>query len=153
VSRNGQVALHRSRMLPWIRLFVCRLLRFKVNGGPMGEPALTALFFADYIIVEEQTHKKSAIGLFDRFMSSQFPISFPPWSIFAGVTIDRSISNETLRANKKVNQIVGCNLAALAVILLCAGTPPGDARREPGYHRDIRWLAYPSTNPRRPHLD
>ena len=52
----------------------------------MGEPALTALFFADYVIVDEQTKKKSVVGIFDQFFSQQFPISFPPWWIFAGVT-------------------------------------------------------------------
>jgi len=52
----------------------------------VGEPALTALFFADYVILEEQTKKKSVIGIFDRFFSPSFPVSFPPWSIFAGVT-------------------------------------------------------------------
>ena len=50
------------------------------------EPALTALFFADQVIVEQGTQKKSAIGIFDRFFAPQFPVSFPPWSIYASVT-------------------------------------------------------------------
>ena len=52
----------------------------------MGEPALTALFLADNVIIEQGTNKKSVIGIFDQFFSPTFPVSFPPWSIFAGVT-------------------------------------------------------------------
>jgi len=51
----------------------------------MTEPVLIALLFADRVIVEENTHKKSIIGSFDHFFSPKFPVVFPPWFIYASV--------------------------------------------------------------------
>ena len=52
----------------------------------MAEPVLVALLFADKVIVEEGNHKKTIVGTFTRFHSDKFPISFPPWYIYAAVT-------------------------------------------------------------------
>jgi hypothetical protein len=70
------------------------------------EPALTALFFADQIIVEQGTQKKSAIGIFDRFFAPQFPVSFPPWSIFAGVTNLEGDHNFALNLVSEQDEVV-----------------------------------------------
>lgn len=51
----------------------------------MSEPVLVALLFADKVI-EEINHKKGIIGTFNRFYAEKFPVSFPPWYIFASVT-------------------------------------------------------------------
>jgi hypothetical protein len=51
----------------------------------MGEPVLVALLFADRVI-EEVNHKKGIIGTFSRFYSERFPVSFPPWFVYAAVT-------------------------------------------------------------------
>jgi hypothetical protein len=52
----------------------------------MAEPVLVALLFADQVIVEQNTQKKVIVGTFTRFHSDKFPVSFPPWTIFAAVT-------------------------------------------------------------------
>lgn len=49
------------------------------------EPALVGLLFADRVITEENG-KKGIIGTFNRFISPQFPVNFPPWAIYAAVT-------------------------------------------------------------------
>lgn len=51
----------------------------------MTESVPIGLLFADRII-EEKNGKKTIIGTFTTFFSKQFPVSFPPWAIYAGVT-------------------------------------------------------------------
>ncbi len=51
----------------------------------MGEPVLVALLIADRVI-EEKNGKKGIIGTFTAFNSPSFPVSFPPWFIYAAVT-------------------------------------------------------------------
>lgn len=52
----------------------------------MIEPVLVALLFADRVIVEEKNKKKTIVGTFTRFYSDKFPVSFPPWYIYAAAT-------------------------------------------------------------------
>ncbi len=52
----------------------------------MAEPVLVALLFADRVIVEEKNKKKTIVGTFTRFYSDKFPVSFPPWYIYAATT-------------------------------------------------------------------
>jgi hypothetical protein len=52
----------------------------------MAEPVLVALLFADRVIVEEKNKKKTVVGTFTRFYSDKFPVSFPPWYIYAAAT-------------------------------------------------------------------
>lgn len=52
----------------------------------MAEPVLVALLFADRVIVEEKNKKKTIVGTFTRFYSDKFPVSFPPWYIYAAAT-------------------------------------------------------------------
>jgi hypothetical protein len=51
----------------------------------MGEPVLVALLIADRVI-EEKNGKKGIIGTFTTFNAPAFPVSFPPWFIYAAVT-------------------------------------------------------------------
>lgn len=51
----------------------------------MSEPVLVGLMFADRVITEKN-NKKGIIGTFNRFIAQKFPASFPPWSVYAGVT-------------------------------------------------------------------
>ena len=51
----------------------------------MSEAVLVGLLFADRIITENNG-KKGIIGTFNKFYSQRFPISFPPWAIYAAVT-------------------------------------------------------------------
>ena len=51
----------------------------------MKEPVLLALIFADKVITEDNG-KKGIIGTFTRFHSPQFPVVFPPWSIYVAFT-------------------------------------------------------------------
>jgi len=48
----------------------------------MSEPVLVALLFADRVITENN-NKKGIIGTFTRFFAPQFPVTFPPWAIYA----------------------------------------------------------------------
>ncbi len=51
----------------------------------MAEPVLVGLLFADRVITENNG-KKGIIGTFTRFHSPKFPVSFPPWFIYAAAT-------------------------------------------------------------------
>ena len=51
----------------------------------MNEPVLLALLFADRVITEDNG-KKGIIGTFTRFGSETFPVTFPPWAIYACIT-------------------------------------------------------------------
>ncbi len=51
----------------------------------MDEPVLVGLLFADKVITE-QNGKKGIIGTFSIFNSKTFPVVFPPWHIYAGIT-------------------------------------------------------------------
>lgn len=51
----------------------------------MTEPILAGLLFADNV-VSEDNGKKIIFGTFNRFFSQRFPVSFPPWSIYAAVS-------------------------------------------------------------------
>lgn len=52
----------------------------------MEKPILVALLFADRVIIEQDTHKNSIIGAFDRFQADNFPAVFVPWTVYAAVT-------------------------------------------------------------------
>lgn len=47
----------------------------------MSEVVVYGLLFADKVIIEQQTSKKSAIGIFTEFNSTRFPTQNPPWHI------------------------------------------------------------------------
>lgn len=51
----------------------------------MKGPVLIGLMFADSVIIE-QNGKKCVIGSFNKMRAASFPIMFPPWSIYAGLT-------------------------------------------------------------------
>lgn len=51
----------------------------------MAEPVLVGLLFADRVITENNG-KKGIIGTFNRFHAQRFPVTFPPWCIYAAVT-------------------------------------------------------------------
>ena len=46
------------------------------------KPILKAMLLCDHTIVEETTHKRTLIGLFDRIKASQFPSTHPAMSIY-----------------------------------------------------------------------
>lgn len=72
----------------------------------MSEPVFVSLLFADRVITEN-TNKKGIIGTFNRFMSPQFPIAFPPWAIFAALTNAAGKHDFALTlANVESNQVV-----------------------------------------------
>lgn len=47
-----------------------------------GNPILKAMLICDMTLVEEHTHKRSLIGLFDRIKASQLPTMHPSMSIY-----------------------------------------------------------------------
>ena len=51
----------------------------------MGEPVFLALLTADKVITEKN-EKKGIIGTFSRLGTTKFPVSFPPWWIYASAT-------------------------------------------------------------------
>ena len=46
------------------------------------KPILKAMLLCDQTIVEEGTHKRTLIGLFDRIKSSNFPSTHPSMSVY-----------------------------------------------------------------------
>ena len=50
------------------------------------EPVVVAMLFADQVIVEANTNKKTLVGTFNRFFSRKFPVRFPPWFIYVAFT-------------------------------------------------------------------
>ena len=46
------------------------------------KPILKAMLLCDQTIVEEGTHKRTLIGLFDRIQSSQYPTMHPAMSVY-----------------------------------------------------------------------
>ncbi len=46
------------------------------------KPILKAMLLCDQTIVEEGTHKRTLIGLFDRIQSSQYPTVHPAMSVY-----------------------------------------------------------------------
>jgi hypothetical protein len=46
------------------------------------KPILKAMLLCDHTIVEEGTHKRTLIGLFDRIKGTQFPLVHPAMSIY-----------------------------------------------------------------------
>jgi hypothetical protein len=73
----------------------------------MGEPVLVALLFADRVIMEERTHKKSIIGTFSRFYTDKFPTIFAPWFIYAAVTNIRGENSFSLNlVFNKAQQVI-----------------------------------------------
>ena len=52
----------------------------------MVETVFLGLLFADRIIVEEGTNKKSLVGTFSFFYADQVPAVFAPWFIYAAAT-------------------------------------------------------------------
>ena len=51
----------------------------------MSEVVIYALLFADKVIIEHQTNKKSAVGMFTEINSTTFPSQIPPWHILCMV--------------------------------------------------------------------
>jgi hypothetical protein len=48
----------------------------------MVKPKLIAILFADQVITEDKTGKKSIIGTFTKLQSRHFPAVFPQWFIY-----------------------------------------------------------------------
>ena len=46
------------------------------------KPILKAMLLCDQTLVEEGTHKRTLIGLFDRIKASQFPSTHPAMSVY-----------------------------------------------------------------------
>lgn len=46
------------------------------------KPILKAMLLCDATIVEEKTHKRSLIGIFDRISASKFPNTHPAMSVY-----------------------------------------------------------------------
>jgi hypothetical protein len=46
------------------------------------KPILKAMLLCDQTIVEENTHKRSLIGLFDRIKGEKFPLAHPGMSVY-----------------------------------------------------------------------
>ena len=49
------------------------------------EPVLVGLLFADQVIEEQGTNKKTIVGVFTQFHSATFPVQFPPWWIYVAL--------------------------------------------------------------------
>ncbi len=46
------------------------------------KPILKAILLCDHTLMEEGTHKRSLIGLFDRIRSNKFPLLHPTMSVY-----------------------------------------------------------------------
>lgn len=55
-----------------------------MQGDPkiQAKPILKAMLICDHTIVEEGTHKRTLIGLFDRIRATQFPTAHPAMSVY-----------------------------------------------------------------------
>ena len=52
----------------------------------MNDVKIVAMIFAERVIVEQDSHKHTIIGAFDRFNADGFPAIFLPWTIYAAVS-------------------------------------------------------------------
>lgn len=52
----------------------------------MSEPVLVAILFADRVITEARTQKKTIVGTFTTLNARDFPAVFPPFFVYAAVT-------------------------------------------------------------------
>ncbi len=60
------------------------------------KPILKAMLLCDYTIVEEGSHKRSLIGLFDRIRANKFPTTHPAMSIYVQFREIEGVFNFTL---------------------------------------------------------
>lgn len=60
------------------------------------KPILKAILLCDYTIMEEGSHKRSLIGLFDRIRSQKFPVVHPTMSVYVQFREIEGIFNFTL---------------------------------------------------------
>lgn len=73
----------------------------------MPEPVLVALLFADRVLTEQGNLKKTIVGTFTRFFADNFPVSFPPWYLFAAVTnLDKGKRSFTVNLVSNKDQVV-----------------------------------------------
>ena len=75
------------------------------------KPILKAMLLCDQTIVEEGTHKRTLIGLFDRIKTSQFPTAHPSMSIYVQFrevegTFDFALELVDLSEEKVMNRSV-----------------------------------------------
>lgn len=75
------------------------------------KPILKAMLLCDQTLVEESTHKRTLIGLFDRIKASQFPTTHPAMSVYVQFreiegTFDFTLELFDLMENKSVNKAV-----------------------------------------------
>lgn len=75
------------------------------------KPILKALILCDHTILEEATHKRSLIGIFDRIQASQFPAAHPSMSVYVQFreiegTFDFALELYDLTEAKTVNRAV-----------------------------------------------
>ncbi|PIU40073.1 MAG: hypothetical protein COT00_03595 [Candidatus Omnitrophica bacterium CG07_land_8_20_14_0_80_50_8] len=60
------------------------------------KPILKAILLCDQTIVEEGTHKRTLIGLFDRIKSNNFPSTHPSMSVYVQFREIEGVFNFTL---------------------------------------------------------
>ena len=75
------------------------------------KPILKAMLLCDQTIVEEGTHKRTLIGLFDRIKGAQFPVTHPAMSVYVQFREIVGVFNFTLELydleeNKSMNKAV-----------------------------------------------
>ena len=79
----------------------------QTSGGV--KPILKAMIVCDQTLVEEGTHKRTLIGLFDRIKAPQFPVAHPAMSVYVqfreieGV-FDFSLELFDLEENKTIHR-------------------------------------------------
>jgi len=73
------------------------------------KPILKAMLLCDTTILEEGTHKRTLVGLFDRIKASQFPTAHPSMSVYVQFreiegTFDFSLELYDLSEEKTLNR-------------------------------------------------
>ena len=73
------------------------------------KPILKAMLLCDTTILEEGTHKRTLVGLFDRIKASQFPTAHPAMSVYVQFreiegTFDFSLELYDLSEEKTLNR-------------------------------------------------
>ena len=56
--------------------------QIKKGSGMQPKPILKAMLLCDQTIVEDGTHKRSLIGIFDRIKGNEFPTTHPAMSVY-----------------------------------------------------------------------
>ena len=75
------------------------------------KPILKAILLCDHTLIEEGTHKRSLIGLFDNINAAQFPATHPSMSVYVQFreiegTFDFSLELFDLTEGKVLNKAV-----------------------------------------------